>query len=225
MAYRTCVEDGCEGDTEARGLCKSCYCKHWRQGTLGQFPTKPVPEQARCSEDGCDRHHSARGLCRMHYSRIHRGRWKKEYHSSGSTTPRSCQQCGELFDAYLRHVRAGKSKFCSSGCYWDSARLSEDELRERRRASKRVRRARERGARSEPYTFEEIAVRDGWKCGICAKRVGRSYPPNHPRSATLDHIIPLAAGGDDLRVNVQLAHRSCNSRKAHTGPGQLLLVG
>lgn len=26
----------------ARGLCDSCYEKHWKAGTLGQFPTKRV---------------------------------------------------------------------------------------------------------------------------------------------------------------------------------------
>ncbi len=30
---------------------------------------------------------------------------------------------------------------------------------------------------------------------------------------TIDHVVPLTLGGNDVRVNVQLAHFSCNSRK------------
>jgi 5-methylcytosine-specific restriction endonuclease McrA len=32
---------------------------------------------------------------------------------------------------------------------------------------------------------------------------------------TIDHIVPMAKGGDDTKINVQLAHFSCNSRKGH----------
>jgi 5-methylcytosine-specific restriction endonuclease McrA len=47
-----------------------------------------------------------------------------------------------------------------------------------------------------------------------------------PLAATIDHIVPLAAGGDDTKANVQLAHRRCNTRKgARGGEQQLRLVG
>jgi 5-methylcytosine-specific restriction endonuclease McrA len=48
----------------------------------------------------------------------------------------------------------------------------------------------------------------------------------HRRAPTVDHIVPLANGGHDVRVNVQLAHFGCNSRKsARERPEQMLLVG
>jgi 5-methylcytosine-specific restriction endonuclease McrA len=48
----------------------------------------------------------------------------------------------------------------------------------------------------------------------------------HLKVPTIDHIVPLADGGDDVKVNVQLAHFICNSIKGDRGGGeQLLLVG
>ena len=49
-----------------------------------------------------------------------------------------------------------------------------------------------------------------------------AYP--HPHSATLDHIVPLAAGGAHSYANVQCAHFICNSVKGAGGIGQLRLA-
>lgn len=47
----------------------------------------------------------------------------------------------------------------------------------------------------------------------------------HPKAPTIDHVLPLAAGGDDVRANVQLAHFECNWKKRDGGTQQLMLVG
>lgn len=97
---------------------------------------------------------------------------------------------------------------------------------ERWRAKNRRRRALKRKARSEPYTLVEIATRDRNLCGLCGKRVAMSKTMPHPRSPTIDHLVPLALGGDDVRANVQLAHFACNSGKGVRGVGeQLALFG
>jgi 5-methylcytosine-specific restriction endonuclease McrA len=97
---------------------------------------------------------------------------------------------------------------------------------ERQRARRR-RKARQRGVVSEPYTLGEIAARDRHRCGICRKAVpmtGVVVP--HPKAPTIDHVLPLAAGGHDVRANVQLAHFLCNSTKgAGGGFQQLALIG
>ncbi len=97
----------------------------------------------------------------------------------------------------------------------------------RRRRDKARRRALKAGVRSESYTLAEIAQRDGYRCGICRKsvRMGRQVPD--PHAPTIDHVVPLDLGGDDIRVNVQLAHFICNSRKGNriNGGVQLALVG
>jgi hypothetical protein len=97
---------------------------------------------------------------------------------------------------------------------------------EQRRRAKRQRKARQRGARCEPYTLAEVAKRDHYHCGLCRKRVAMSRLVPHPKAPTIDHVIPLDAGGDDVKANVQLAHFICNSVKGNRGGGeQLRLVG
>lgn len=69
---------------------------------------------------------------------------------------------------------------------------------------------------SERYSDEEIFDRDGWVCGICEEPVDRSLKFPDKRSACIDHIKPIIAGGNDLRTNVQCAHFDCNSSKGAT---------
>jgi HNH endonuclease len=124
----------------------------------------------------------------------------------------ACRACGKP-----KPVKQGR-KLC------DSCREQADA--EARRRARRRRKARQRGARTEPYTLAYIAKRDRYRCGLCRKRVAMTKPVPHPKAPTIDHIIPLDAGGDDVKANVQLAHFICNSMKGNRGGGeQLLLVG
>lgn len=83
-----------------------------------------------------------------------------------------------------------------------------------------------RGAKAEPYTLEEIAARDRKTCQLCGKRVAMKQKVPHPKAPVVDHIVPIVEGGDDTRVNVQLAHFVCNSRKGARAVGeQLALIG
>ncbi|MDH4077360.1 MAG: HNH endonuclease [Acidimicrobiia bacterium] len=74
---------------------------------------------------------------------------------------------------------------------------------------------------SEPYTLAEIAGRDGWRCHICQGAVPERLLGKagyHPKGPSIDHLVPLALGGDDIRANVALAHHRCNSLKGATLP-------
>lgn len=78
--------------------------------------------------------------------------------------------------------------------------------------AKKIRRKRAmEGTRVEPVSTLAVAERDGWRCGICGKRVTRA-------TWSLDHIVPLSRGGAHVYANVTLAHRRCNSRR---GVGRL----
>ncbi|MFD7185500.1 HNH endonuclease [Streptomyces sp. NPDC059904] len=135
---------------------------------------------------------------------------------------RACEACAQSFNPSRRAqrwcTRSCKDKhfnaeFRASG---GSARLS-PEARERQRLywqeKNRRRRAAKRGGKSEPYTLAEIALRDGFNCGLCSKSVPMAVKVPEPLAPTIDHIVPISKGGDDTRVNVQLAHFVCNSRK------------
>src|SRR5690606_9978743 len=83
---------------------------------------------------------------------------------------------------------------------------SEQRKKQNWELSNRRRRARLRGVEREPYTTQEIAERDGFRCWLCGRKVDMSLPYPHPRSASIDHVVPLSKGGDDTRANVRLAH-------------------
>lgn len=71
----------------------------------------------------------------------------------------------------------------------------------------------------------EIAARDRRTCQLCRRRVAMTKAVPHPKAPTIDHVLPIAAGGQDIRANVQLAHFECNWRKSDGGTQQLALVG
>lgn len=69
----------------------------------------------------------------------------------------------------------------------------------------------------EKYTRIEIFERDKWVCQICFTPVDKKLREQRCGPApTIDHIIPTSKGGPDCPDNVQLAHKSCNSRKYNT---------
>lgn len=98
---------------------------------------------------------------------------------------------------------------------------------DRRREHYHRRRALLKGATTgEPVILSEIAERDGFRCGICAKRVDMDLEWPHPKSPSQDHIVPLTKGGAHDPSNVQLAHLGCNSSKGDRAANdQLRLIG
>jgi 5-methylcytosine-specific restriction endonuclease McrA len=67
-------------------------------------------------------------------------------------------------------------------------------------------RARKRGAFVEDVEPLVVLERDDGVCGICGEDVD-------PTFFDIDHVIPLARGGEHSYRNVQVAHRRCNARK------------
>jgi hypothetical protein len=84
------------------------------------------------------------------------------------------------------------------------------------RANWGVRRARKVSATVEKFSPREVYERDGWICQLCKKPVDKRLKHPNPLSPSLDHIIPLALGGEHSKKNAHLAHLQCNLR-AHTG--------
>lgn len=120
--------------------------------------------------------------------------------------PRACPECGA---EVVRHPLA---KFCCKRCM---IRASHRQRRHVERASG-LRRDLKR--KVPLLTILLIGERDGWRCHLCRGRVERS-------EASLDHLIPLSAGGQHVASNVALAHHRCNSRRSNRGAAQLLLIG
>jgi 5-methylcytosine-specific restriction endonuclease McrA len=64
-----------------------------------------------------------------------------------------------------------------------------------------------------------VLERDGFRCGICLLAINPGLPVNHPLALTIDHVVPLAAGGSDAIGNLQPAHRQCNVDKGELVDG------
>lgn len=60
-----------------------------------------------------------------------------------------------------------------------------------------------------------LIERDGWICWVCQGSISPNLAPVHPLGATIDHILPLSAGGDHDLANLALAHYRCNQRRQH----------
>lgn len=110
------------------------------------------------------------------------------------------------------HVRQYAREYRQA--HLDEIRARSPRYNEANRRAAAVRRSRKKQVPSEHIAIETLAQRDGWNCAICRKAMTL-------RTATFDHIIPLSHGGPFLEWNLQLAHKSCNSRRgAARIPGQ-----
>jgi 5-methylcytosine-specific restriction endonuclease McrA len=66
----------------------------------------------------------------------------------------------------------------------------------------------------------KVYDRCNWICGLCKQPVNPDLSVPDLMAPTLDHIIPLIAGGHHEESNLQLAHFRCNSIKGDgLGPG------
>jgi 5-methylcytosine-specific restriction endonuclease McrA len=66
-----------------------------------------------------------------------------------------------------------------------------------------------------------VIARDGHRCGICRRPVDPSLRGPHPLSLSIDHIVPLIAGGDDSLADLQVAHLACDIAKGDRLPAWL----
>lgn len=125
--------------------------------------------------------------------------------------PKSCKECGAEFVAMYGDKR---TIYCSKKCSNKAGR----------RVGKPKERARLKKARVESVDPFKVFDRDGWRCQIChrttPRRLRGSLNDNAPE---LDHIVPLARGGEHSYRNTQCACRKCNSRKSDSIYGQLHL--
>jgi 5-methylcytosine-specific restriction endonuclease McrA len=62
-----------------------------------------------------------------------------------------------------------------------------------------------------------LAIRDGWRCHLCKRKVTR-------KTWSVDHLVPLSHGGTHTYDNVALAHHRCNALRRDGGTVQLRLA-
>lgn len=245
MAQRICDAPDCGKPHRARGLCSA----HWKRRyaptrTYAQVPCSACGEPAlKTSGRGrivcslaCrwfvqnERHSSdvwftECAWCEAPFaSRTADARWCSDSCEATDTRTRwpacrvrytTCSQCDQLF------ATPYTVSTCSPACA--AAKRGDD-----KRDAKHKRRARQRGAYVADVSRSAIYERDRWTCRLCGKGIPRDAQVPHPLAATVDHVVPLAAGGTHEPANVQAAHYRCNSIKGDgyvAGGEQLMLIG
>lgn len=129
---------------------------------------------------------------------------------------RPCDKCGGV----VHKAQSHGSVVCKS---------CKKKFRNKNRSHFR-KRARHHGVLYVPVSRLFIYERDKWICQICHRRCKGKWLINkvtgkpHPLSPTIDHIIPMACGGDHVPENLQLACFACNTKKGATRHGQLRLA-
>jgi hypothetical protein len=126
----------------------------------------------------------------------------------GTPTPRTSWRGIALCDV-CRPVRAAalKERQRLATIQWRKDHPEHDRDKARRRRALKL------DLPVERYTTEEIAERDGYRCGICRGPVDMTLSGLDDWGPTVDHVTALVNGGHDVRSNVQLAHRICNTKK------------
>jgi 5-methylcytosine-specific restriction endonuclease McrA len=143
----------------------------------------------------------------------------------------NCSECGELFIVRMRRAESALERHA---CRKPDCRRSQKNRQQReffrryraengeaytiryhekRKAAMRQYLNRKMALPYEEFTDAEIFERDEWVCQLCHLPVDPDLKWPDPLSKSLDHIVPLAAGGHHLRSNCQLAHVTCNVRK------------
>ena len=70
-----------------------------------------------------------------------------------------------------------------------------------------------RGKRGVKLSRMNVAIRDGFKCQYCARKLPLE-------KLTYDHVLPRAQGGTTCWENIVMACYGCNGRKAARTPAQ-----
>lgn len=89
-----------------------------------------------------------------------------------------------------------------------------------RQAHKDRRRARKRGAYRADVYRKKVFEADGYRCHLCGKKTNPRKQAPHPKSPTVDHLVPLAAGGTHEPSNCRTACFLCNAVKGNRGGGE-----
>lgn len=123
---------------------------------------------------------------------------------------KQCTVCGAFFIASRDDI-----KTCSKECSKKVSNRYCSDAKERKRKMART-------DESNQITVQSLYRRDKGRCWICGGLCDINADGNDNYYPSIDHIIPVSAGGKDRWDNVRLAHRICNSRRGTTPAAQTI---
>lgn len=231
MSDSTCSVPNCNGETgrpgTARGMCSKHY-NRWRRNGDPLVKTQRKIIQL-CEMPDCGKPHDARGLCAAHIANLRRHGTPTHVRKGSVVNGRKvCGDCNQDLPVEAFYTAGQflqpRCKPCASvraKAYRDSRPAivrkqylaSAAKRAPQRRDAARKRRAAIRAVRVEQVNSHVVFEQASWVCGICDTGIPRITLWPHPLSASLDHIIPLASGGEHSYANTQPAHLACNMSK------------
>ena len=131
----------------------------------------------------------------INYIPIHGTKNGYDWHRRGMNEE-PCEPCREAMKAYWVHERTIKDRTRGlRAVYYNALHV--------------------------PYTKSEVLERYGNICHICQEPIDLNAPKRvgykgWEAGLHLDHVIPLARGGDDTIENIRPSHGICNIRKGAT---------
>lgn len=213
--WPTCTTDGCCNINSRRNFTQCTWCS--RQAALARSwrnAGKPCKEcgnpltryqskycSTTCSNRGNDKlfrknnpdaYRSQKRLQKKR-SREKRRLLKLEAFNNGEYNI-PCVECSEVFNAFGHNGK--KLKFCSRRCSQKNHYTN--------------RRARKRKAFVEVVSVKRLAKWQGWKCYHCGRKIDSTKKAPHPRSLTLEHLVPLSKGGEHSYANTAASCWDCN---------------
>lgn len=198
-----------------------------------------MPPSRKCNCGSCER-------CK------HREYMRGYYYSSGASggwEDRQCEWCGEKFRCTTRKATGHGRKFCSRECKAacratfqmlgrrlvlptreclfcgeaflalraDARYCSADHNHKAHQLKRGNGRLPRGSGRRREILRAYIIARDNSICHLCGKKA-------KPSEIQLDHVIPLAQGGNHHESNLRVAHQSCNASKRDRPANEQLLA-
>ena len=159
------------------------------------FDTTPWPT---CTTDGCHNINS-----RRNFTKCTQCTWQAALERSWRNAGKPCVVCSKPLTRY-QHILCD-----SEECKKEYERTNPNRIALRRITSKR-RRARKRAAFVEDV---DVMLHFEWqegRCYHCNRKIDITKSAPHPKSLTLDHLVPLALGGDHSYANTAASCWKCN---------------
>lgn len=215
MNHSTCRWPECESSTFlARQMCRKHYLRAYKMQNFDDpwdhYRPYGVPEVTpECKWLGCGRPSKYAGFCSRDYSRA-KALGNRVDPWTEWVTDGICEVCGKSWSG----ARRREKRVCSNACNAKSWALKNPE---RHRALKmdsvRRRRARMAGVEVEYFTVEDVRMASGDDCYLCGERINYRLKFPHPMSPSVDHVIPISAGGPHSLSNCAMTHMGCNNKK------------
>lgn len=152
--------------------------------------------------------------CQKHF--IYRGRTEEylcndcnDEYKTVSITYKKCIDCKQL--SSMKSHRTGSWKRCDK-CRKVSEKNKRKDYNKKSGYKNHRQRAKSYGVYYEPVNKSKVFKRDKDICQVCGCKCNKIN--NHPKQATLGHIIPLSRGGPHTYTNVRTECRYCNIKRA-----------